>query len=425
MDTIEQLLASTPLPEIVKIRQSFCSDEVEDVPGELLRQIEQSAGYRALRPGQRIAVTAGSRTFSHMQEITKTVVDAVKRRGAIPFLVPAMGSHGGATAQGQRELLAGIGVTEETMGCEILSSMEVDELGTILNGRPVFLDRNANAADGIILINRIKAHTSINGKYESGLMKMMAIGLGKQKGASHYHQTGVEIMPEVFEAAGKLILSQKNVVFGVGVIENGYGHVGEIHVLESGEIPDAEPELLLRAKAAMPRMFCRNMDVLCVQRIGKDLSGIGADPFVTGRYYAGLHSPEVQVTRVVFLDLTEHSHGNANGIGSADIISARLRDKAVMEPVYANVITSNSVPLARIPMTMRTDRLALQAAVATSLLLDQTAVRMALIDSTKYLSTAYISTSLVDEAKAAGVEILSEPFPIPFDAEGNLTLCYD
>ncbi len=425
MDTIERILEPVPLPRIRKIRQQFCGDEVQDVPGELLRQIGQSAGYRALRPGQRIAITAGSRTFSCMQEITKTVVDAVKAAGAVPFLVPAMGSHGGATAQGQKELLAGIGVTEESMGCEILSSMEVDELGTILNGRPVFLDRNANAADGIILINRIKAHTSINGKYESGLMKMMAIGLGKQKGASHYHQTGVEIMPEVFEAAGKMVLAQKNVVFGVGVIENGYGHVGELHVLEAGDIPDAEPELLLRAKAAMPRMFCRDMDVLCVQRIGKDLSGIGADPFVTGRYYAGKHDADVHVTRLVFLDLTENSHGNANGVGSADIISARLRDKAVMEPVYANVITSNSVPLARIPMTMRTDRLALQAAIATSLLLDPATVRLALVDSTKYLSTAYISESLTEEAAAAGVEILSEPFDIPFDAEGNLTLSYD
>ncbi|MDR1194277.1 MAG: DUF362 domain-containing protein [Peptococcaceae bacterium] len=425
MGFIQKTLESVSLPKIVKVRRYFPEDALDNVEENTLERIRGTRGYKNLRPGQKIAVTAGSRAFANIVEVTRGTVRAIKETGAEPFIVPAMGSHGGATAAGQRALLAGIGVTEASVGAPIISSMAVDRIGDILNNRPIYLDRHANAADGIVLINRVKAHTSFRGKYESGLMKMMAIGLGKQKGAQFYHQSGIDFMAETVEAVGKAMVQLKNIVFGVGVVENSYGKIGILQALDCDEILEREPELLSRAKQYLPRLFCRNLDVLSVQSIGKNISGTGMDCNVIGRFYnPHITDVDVHITRIAALDLTAESHGNAVGAGFGDIITKRLFDKMIFEQTYPNALTSTAMELVRIPMILSTDKMVLRAAVKSSKVPNQNQVRMALIEHTKNMYSYFISEPLTAEAKQHNLEILSEPFEIPFDGDDRLTLDY-
>ena len=426
MEFIEKELAQVEFPRIVKVRQHFDPAHIPHVPTAVREGVSELKGYRRIRPGQRIAITAGSRGVDRMPEVLRTVVDMVKERGAHPFLIPAMGSHGGATAEGQRNMLSGLGITEEAMGAPILASMEVELIAHISDGRPVYVDRFAHEADGIIVVNRVKNHTGFRGDYESGLMKMMTIGLGKQYGARNYHSTGFKYMARTIAEVGSTVLEREKILFGVGVIENGHGRLAKISCLEPEEIPVVEKELLKIAHAYLPRPFFDRADVLVVQEMGKDISGTGMDSNVIGRYNNEyVSSPEICYTRLVVLDLTEHTNGNGNGMGFADYMTRRMFQKLDLEQTYPNVITSAHPMTVRIPMILETDRLAIAAAIKACLVPEGQPPKVGFIQNTKDLDTVYISESLLEKAEACPhVEPVGSPFPIPFAPDGSLKLSY-
>ena len=426
MEFIEKALAQVEFPRIVKVRQHFDPAHIPHVPTAVREGVSELKGYRRIRPGQRIAITAGSRGVDRMPEVLRTVVDMVKERGAHPFLIPAMGSHGGATAEGQRNMLSGLGITEEAMGAPILASMEVELIAHISDGRPVYVDRFAHEADGIIVVNRVKNHTGFRGDYESGLMKMMTIGLGKQYGARNYHSTGFKYMARTIAEVGSTVLEREKILFGVGVIENGHGRLAKISCLEPEEIPVVEKELLKIAHAYLPRPCLDRADVLVVQEMGKDISGTGMDSNVIGRYNNEyVSSPEICYTRLVVLDLTEHTNGNGNGMGFADYMTRRMFQKLDLEQTYPNVITSAHPMTVRIPMIIETDRLAIAAAIKACLVPEGQPPKVGFIQNTKDLDTVYISESLLEEAEACPhVEPVGSPFPIPFAPDGSLKLSY-
>lgn len=422
MDFIEDTLRDIPLPKIVKAEQHFDLAHMTNIEEYIKENLKNVEGYRNIKPGESIAVTSGSRGINAIDTITKTICDMVKEKGAHPFIVPAMGSHGGATAEGQLGMLEVIGITEETMGVPIKSSMEVVQIGEIMNSRPVYLDKYANEADGIIVINRIKAHTSFRGDYESGLMKMMAVGLGKQMGAQNYHRTGFKYMPEIIEKVGLEILKKKNICFGVAILENCYGKVSEIVLLNSDEIPVEEKKLLIKTNKLMAKLFFKQADVLIVKEIGKNISGTGMDSNVTGRFNNEHYKGDVVITKISILDVSEKSHGNFNGTGLADFITKRLFDKMDFAMTYPNALTSTTVVTVQIPMILDTDKMSVQAAIKTCNLLELKNCRLAIIESTKNMKTIYISENLINEAKENNVEILGQPMEIPFAEDGSLEL---
>jgi hypothetical protein len=368
----------------------------------------------------RIAVCVGSRGMAELPRLVRLVVAALRERGAAPFVVPAMGSHGGATAEGQTALLAALGVTEESAGCPVLSSMSTVELAVLENGVPVLMDENAMRADGIVVLNRVKPHTSFSGPFESGLVKMISIGLGKQRGADSCHALGFGHLARNIVEIARVKLQKAPFLFGVATVENAYDRVAKVAAIPAEQILDVEPELLALAKSSMPSILFTPIDVLVVDAMGKEFSGTGTDPHITGRASTPYLSPSQKVTRMVILDLSEASHGNATGVGLADVTTRRLFAKMDLEATYANHLTSTVLTHAKIPMLMDTDRLALQAAVKTCNVRDVGRVRMVHIANTLHLGTIRVSESMLAEAQhLAGVEIAGTPEAWAFDASGN------
>lgn len=420
MDIIKELLKDVPLPRMIKIGQQFKADEIADVPSALRDALTKSGELSRIRPGMRIAIAVGSRGVDQIPALVKSTVEAIKERGGIPFVFPAMGSHGGATAEGQAEVLAHLNVTEATVGCPIVSSMEVVEISRLSNGLPVYVDKNAYHSDGIILINRIKPHTAFRGPNESGLAKMIAIGLGKQKGAETCHAYGFKHMADHVPAMARETIAKAPILFGIGTIENAYDHVAKIVVVGSDKLIETDKNLLVEAKAAMPKIGFSQIDVLVIDEIGKDISGDGMDPNITGRYPTPYPSGGPAVSKMVVLDLTEKTNGNANGVGTADFTTRRLVDKTDFKAMYANGITSTVVGPTAIPTTLECDRDAILAAIKTSNALDFNRVRLVRIKNTLQLGELMISESMLDEAKSMpNVTILSDPFEMEFDESGN------
>ena len=419
MSTVSELLRPYPIPPVAKVRQSFCDDVLADVPGQLLAQLE--ANCAPIRPGARIAITCGSRGIDQYVTLVRTIVAFVRSKGAEPFLVPSMGSHGGATAQGQAEVLRRFGITEESTGAPIVSSMEVTQIGTTARGLPVYVDKNAAGADGIILLNRIKPHTSFRGKYESGLMKMMAIGLAKQKGAEMTHFLRYENMAENIAAVGAICLQKLPILCGVATIENGYSHLAELHVLKKEEILEQEPHLLQRAWAMMPRIALDTIDVLIVCEIGKEISGTGMDTNIVGRFHTRAASGGPETIKLGVLNVTERSEGNANGMGLADFMPRHMYEQVDLETCYVNTLTSTEPSSTRIPMILANDREVFQACVKLCGQADPARIRMAIIRSTKHLDEIYLSPAAV-EAAVMPVEVSEDFHAVPFDGDGNLLL---
>ena len=289
MSKLNDMLAGIKIPQVVKVRQKFDSTVLENYPEVLMQRLRAKDIH--IEPGQRIAITGGSRGLVGYQQLMKTIVDFVKEKGGEPFIVPAMGSHGGATAEGQRNILAHLGITEETTGAPVVSSMETVQIGETELGLPVYIDKNAWEADGIILFNRVKTHTSIRGPHQSGLIKMMAIGLAKHRGAEFTHRLGVDNLPKNIVRVGKVGLEKLKIVAGVATIENGYNGLADVYVLKKDEILDREPEILKRATAMVPVIMLDEIDALVVTEFGKDISGNGVDPAVVGRPTNNLPNP--------------------------------------------------------------------------------------------------------------------------------------
>ena len=419
MSEISKLLSGYPVPKVAKVRQTFNNDTLEDVEGTLWQGLQETCA--PIAPGARIAITCGSRGIDQYATLIKTVVRFVKEKGGEPFLVPAMGSHGGATDAGQEEVLRRYGITEETMGAPVVSSMEVTQIGTTHKGLPVYIDKNACEADGIILVNRVKPHTSFRGKHESGLVKMLAIGLAKQKGAEMTHFLRFENMAENIIAVGTIGLEKLNILCGVCTIENGYNHVAELHVLRKEEILEKEPGYLQDSWKRMPRIALDTIDVLMVNEIGKEISGCGMDTNIIGRYHTRAASGGPETIKLGVLNVTEKSEGNANGMGLADFMPRHMYDEVDFEASYMNTLTSTEPNSTRVPMVLANDKEVFQACVKLSGQINPDDIRMVIIRSTKYLDEVYMSEAAI-KAAVMPIEVVSDYQDVPFDENGNLTL---
>jgi hypothetical protein len=332
-----------------------------------------------------------------------------------------MGSHGGATAEGQRDVLTNLGVTEATAGCDIRASMEVVEIGRLDNGLPVYIDKLAYGADGIVVINRVKPHTSFRGANESGLVKMITIGLGKQKGAESCHAYSFKYMGEHLRAMSAITLARAPILFGVGTVEDAYDHVARIAATPASELVETDRLLLIEAKANMARFMFDQFDVLIVEQIGKDISGDGMDCNITGRYPTPYVSGGPDITKIALLDLTDRTHGNANGMGAADFITRKFADKIDFKMVYANGLTSTVVKPTFMPMVLDDDRDAILAAMKTCNARDLAQARVVRIKDTLHMGDIFVSEPMLAEARAnAAIEILSPPADLVFDKAGNL-----
>lgn len=376
-----------------------------------------------IRSGQRVCVAVGSRGIDRIAEVTRAAVSALRAIGAEVFIVPAMGSHGSATAGGQRAVLAALGIRAETVGCEIRSSMETVRIGEVDGGIPVYVDRHAlEDADAIIPINRVKPHTDFTGPVESGLLKMIAIGLGKQRGAATFHREGFAAFADLIPAVGSYTLSRVNIPFGLALVENGHARLRRIEAVPAEHILERERELRDEADSYLARLPIADLDVLVIDRIGKDISGLGMDSNVVGRYYTGPTGRGPAIQRIVVRDLTDETQGNAVGIGMADVTLRRAVERMDRAKTYMNCITAKTPEGARVALTVDTDREALDVALACCLKVNVADARIARILDTKHLGWFYASKALLPELAATGVcEIASELAPIGFDGNGRLT----
>ncbi len=422
---ISNLLKDVKIPKMFHAVQEFKKDRIEPerIPALVYEQLSRPEISRTVKPGMEIAITAGSRGVANVDVITKAIVDFCKEKGAKPFIVPAMGSHGGATPEGQLEVLAGFNITEETMGCPIRSSMETVLLGYSEYGKPVYQDKNAHEADGIILSCRIKPHNAFRGKYESGVLKMLVVGLGKQKGAESVHSDGMDNMARNIPANGRVALENSKILFAIPCVENAYDETALIEAIPTDQIFDREPELLKIASSNMPSILVGEADVLVVNEMGKNYSGTGVDPNISGTWSNDYVSGGLKVKRTCFLDLTDCSHGNANGMGLASVITARMFEKLDLNKIYMNSFTSTVLKSAMMPPVVANDREAIQACIRTANRIDRDHVRMVRIKNTLHIGEIMLSESYYEDVvngKYPGLTAVSELAELLFDEEGNL-----
>ena len=424
--TVSRMLRDVPLPKMFRASQQFSSahiprNEIEKVVAE---ELSRSGMVERIKPGMRIAVTAGSRGIRNVDEITRSIVTCVKARGATPFIVPAMGSHGGATAEGQKELLAGYGITEGKMGCEILSSMETVLLGHSELGRPVYMDKIAWESDGVILSCRLKPHNAFRGSFESGPCKMMTVGLGKQKGAEQVHADGMDIIADNIPTMAKVTLSTGKILFAIPCLENAYDQTLLLEAIPAEKILEREPELLEVAFANMPSILVGVGDVLIVDNVGKNFSGTGVDPNITGTFSTPYASGGVAVQRTCFLNLTEESHGNSLGIGLASAITRRIFDQIDADAMYTNCITSTVIRSAMVPCVLNTDKEAIQFCIRTCNRIEKEHPRVIRIQNSLHIGQLMLSEAYYADVVAGsypGLTPLDTPEDMIFNKEGSLT----
>lgn len=422
MSKIAELVSHIKIPKMIEARQKFPRPVIKDVVLETKKQLEEAGVADRIRPGSRIAITAGSRGIDNIDIVIREIANFIKEKGGLPFIIPAMGSHGGATAEGQTEILESFGITEETMGCPIYSSMETVCIGyTDPEGLPVYVDKYALEADGVVLVNRIKPHPSFNGPVESGIMKMAVIGLGKQKGAALCHSLGMVNMSQNIQKIGSYILEHGNVIFAVGLIENAYDETAEIHVIKTENIQKEEPELLKRAYRNFPKIVIPRYDVLLVEETGKNISGAGMDTMIISRYtHDGIpKDPHQQI--ICALRLTEETHGNASGMGLLDVVPQKYKDEIDFDNTYPNLITSRIYNSAKMPMVVDNDKVAIQTAINGCMGIDYDHPKMIWMKNTLDIGRIFISEALLEEAKKyPEIEILGQPFAMQFRENGDL-----
>jgi hypothetical protein len=411
------------LPPIARVRRNFVQPEVADVTAAVARAIRASHLAGRVLAGGRVAITVGSRGIAGIPRLARAAADTVRALDFQPFVVAAMGSHGGGTAEGQRELLAELGVTEDSVGCPIRCEMDTVVLGTNSFGLPIHFDQNAFDADGIILLNRIKPHTSFTGDYESGLLKMLAIGLGKRQGAAQVHKLGLPGLKKMLPEVGAFLLKRTPVALGIAILENAFERTARIVAVEPEELLEVEPRLLDEARELMGRLPFDQIDVLVVGELGKNYSGTGLDPNVIGRQRVETMPdlPRPVITRLAVLDLSAETRGNALGIGLADLTTERLVRAIDPTPMRVNSLTSNFLTRARVPLSLPTDRDVIAACLDTCWRTEPDQARMVLIPNTLELTTLWVTPPLRAEVEAH-VELGFETDfrPIPFDDLGNL-----
>src|SRR5919202_6745499 len=413
---------------LVKVRQHFEAPTVPDLAREVRDELESLLRQYQLESNSRVAITAGSRGINDAVEVYQATVELLKEEGHQPFLFSSMGSHGRGTADGQRDLLRSLGVTELKLGAPVLCSAEVVQLGETeepLAGLPVYASKEAAEADGILAINRVKPHTSFHGPYESGLMKMLAVGMGRDNGASMVHRLGWDSMVESIESIGEAVLERLPVIGGLAIIENAHEETALVEGLLGPEIPEKEYELLELARDYMPFLPIDQADLCVVLEMGKNYSGTGMDTNVIGRLrLQGIPEPtEPAIQFLAVLDLSEASHGNATGVGLADFTTDRLVEKIDYEATYLNCLTSGGPIRAAVPITLPTDE-ALFEAVWQALKPERLGeVRLLIVNNTLHLEEMWISEILLEAVEdREEIEVVGEPFPLEFDSGGYMIL---
>lgn len=412
-------------PQMIRIRQKFKTPKLDDIPQKIKSRIKHLGLEKKVTRGQTVAVACSSRGINNYSTIVETVVSSLKQIGLTPFIVPSMGSHGAATALGQQRVLEHLGITEKEMGVPIRSSLDVVRIGETAENIPVYLDKLAARADHIVLVNRIKKHTEFEHEFESGLLKLMAIGLGKQKGAATYHEAMLTYgYPKVIYNVAREVMRYSNVLFGVGVVENGYNQTADIDICPPENIKNMEIDLLRTAKKLAPRLPFDQADILIVDEMGKDISGTGFDTKVVGRIGLPLIAKEPEspkIKRILICDLTTNSEGNAVGVGIADMITQRLLDKIDMDALNINTITGVCPEMGKIPLTLKNDREAIRTAIKCVGLVPFEQLKIMRIKNTSLISDVDISQGYENELLQRNDLIrVEEKKPMAFDPSGNL-----
>lgn len=418
---------STVLPRVFEVEQELTSSPLKDIKAEVRKELQKGNISSRVKPGDRIAITAGSRGIANISTIIAAVVEAVKECGGKPFVIPAMGSHGGATPEGQMEILSHYGITPEAIGAPIVSSMEVDLLAQLEDGTPIYISRDAYNADGIVLVNRVKPHTDFKDDIESGLVKMLVIGMGKQKGAESLHSFLAEGYHKIMQKMAEIILKKAKIVCGVAIVEDGWHQTAVIKAIPPEKIIQGEKELLKIAKGYMARIPFKEIDLLVVGEIGKEISGAGMDPNVTGRFTIhDEYDPEApKVNKIVVLDLTHGTEGNATGLGLADLTTKRVFEKIDYEKTFVNCLTSCWANTGRIPIFLPSDRDTIMMGLRIAGIRDYKKAKIVMIKNTLDLRRFLISETLQQELQRSPeltkkVKVVSEPREIVFGVLGNL-----
>jgi hypothetical protein len=415
-EEIEELLGEVEPPRVALVERLVDGPpalaDIRAAVGEALRSVQLPTGT--------VAIGVGSRGVGRISDVVAALVGFLREAGADPFIVPAMGSHGASTAEGQARVLAHLGVSEETVGCPVRATMETVKLGETPGGIAVYMDRNAYEADSVIVVNRIKPHTAFRGSVESGPTKMLAIGLGKQKGAHSVHAAGWGNIHETIPQAARVAVETGKVAFGLAVLENPDEKPYKVAAIPAANLEEAEAPLLEQAKRNLLRLPFDAMDVLVIDEIGKNISGDGADPNVTGRYPTPYATGGPEVERMVFLGLTKETGGNANGLGAADVVTERLVSGMDRPTTYLNALTSTAPNPVKIPMVMPTDRMAIAAALTMCAGVSPPKAKLVRIENTLKLRRMWASEALLGEVDGEKLRVIEEPLQMRFDEEGTL-----
>ena len=411
------------IPKMVRIHQTFDDQKIDDIAGWIKEKMAATFKDPSEYAGKRLCITAGSRGILHLDLIIRTIVDVLKSWGAEPFIIPAMGSHGGGTAEGQKEMIAGFGITEEAMGVPILASMEVEQIGQLEDGTPVYCDKYALHSDGIIFLNKVKPHTDFRGKHESGLAKMMAIGIAKHKGASNFHMKGFPTFAERIPQVCNVFMKNAPCAMGVGIVENAFGEICDIQFCGKDDILELDGELLVEAKNRMAKFQLPVIDVLIIDQIGKNISGNGHDPNITGRSVSTDLPIDTKIQKIFIRGLTEATHHNGCGISAADVTTRRVLNDIDWATSWVNVITATYTRGGQIPVYVETDYQAIMLAIRTCVgpTFKFENVKVAHIKDTKHMDEIEVSVTCLDDIKnVPEITVLSEPFELEFDEEGFL-----
>ena len=407
-------LADWPPGEVkwIPIAQDFTDRAISSPSHALLEGLATATGR--VRAGDRVAVAVGSRGITNIIELSRTLIGWLKAKGADPFIVPAMGSHGGGSAEGQVEVLEALGVSESSVGAPVVSGMDTVHIGTTSSGFPVFTDRHASHADLVIPVARVKPHTDFRGAIESGPTKMLAIGLGNRRGAEAIHTAGLARLSHTIAEAGQIVARRLNVPFCVAIVEDAFESTAIVEVVSPEALAVREPELLIQAREWMPSLPVPELDVLIVQEMGKNISGNGIDPNITGRFYDPQFASGPSVQRLAVLDLTLETGGNATGVGMADIVTSRLASNVDWHQTYTNEVTANTPVGARLPLVALDDEEAFAVAIKTLGSLPSSELRLAWIKNTLTLSPLLVTVPVLESARGR-VTVLGDPVPVGFD----------
>lgn len=409
--------------KLIKIRQKFNNEYLKNIDNEIKREFYRIRLNEKIKPGMEIGITVGSRGIDNLQIIIKSIIKEIKKREGTPFIVNAMGSHGGATEKGQLEILSSYGITEKSMGVPIKATMNTIEIGHLENGLPVHFNKIAYKADGIIVVNRIKVHTAFKSKLESGLHKMLSIGLGNDDGAKLAHSMGVKGLRDFMYESAKIILKKAPIIAGLAILENSYDQTYKIVACETKDFEKEEAKLLKEGKALLPKLPVNKIDILYVQEMGKNISGTGMDTNVVGGvkdYNATEYKPP-EITRILVGDLTSETHGNALGVGLAHLITKRLYDKIDFKITKTNTITATFLDRSRIPIIVENDKEAFELALQTAWILPDAKPRIIIIKNTLKLDEIFVSEAIWEEIKdKEGVEAMGKFQELSFDLLGNL-----